>query len=183
MIYMYKSVIRFAAIMMAAVASVIPSSIYAQEYENTPVTVSKEKLKIGDQICYSHIVLEKQTLFSICKAYNVTLEDIYRFNPSVKEKGLQKNSILMIPLIEEVKQEQPKVLEQPKEQEQAAPRKTHIVKWFEDLDLIAVGSGHETGQLFLGVGLGLSGEIPDAAQTIGAVHDGFQQRNVSRLHQ
>ena len=137
MMYMYKSVIRFAAIMMAAVASVIPSSIYAQEYENTPVTVSKEKLKIGDQICYSHIVLEKQTLFSICKAYNVTLEDIYRFNPSVKEKGLQKNSILMIPLIEEVKQEQPKVLEQPKEQEQAAPRKTHIVKWFEDLDLIA----------------------------------------------
>lgn len=132
---MYKSVIRFAAIMMAAVASVIPSSVYAQEYETTPVTVSKEKLKIGDQICYSHIVLEKQTLFSICKAYNVTLEDIYRFNPSVKEKGLQKNSILMIPLIEEVKQEQ----EQPKEQskEQAAPRKTHIVKWFEDIDLIA----------------------------------------------
>lgn len=126
---MYKSVIRFAAIMMAAVASVIPSSVYAQEYETTPVTVSKEKLKIGDQICYSHIVLEKQTLFSICKAYNVTLEDIYRFNPSVKEKGLQKNSILMIPLIEEVKQEQPK--------EQAAPRKTHIVKWFEDIDLIA----------------------------------------------
>lgn len=131
MMYMYKSVIRFAAIMMAAVASVIPSSVYAQEYETTPVTVSKEKLKIGDQICYSHIVLEKQTLFSICKAYNVTLEDIYRFNPSVKEKGLQKNSILMIPLIEEVKQEQ----EQPKEQ--AAPRKTHIVKWFEDIDLIA----------------------------------------------
>ena len=128
---MYKSVIRFAAIMMAAVASVIPSSVYAQEYETTPVTVSKEKLKIGDQICYSHIVLEKQTLFSICKAYNVTLEDIYRFNPSVKEKGLQKNSILMIPLIEEVKQEQPKA------QEQAAPRKTHIVKWFEDIDLIA----------------------------------------------
>lgn len=131
MMYMYKSVIRFAAIMMAAVASVIPSSVYAQEYETTPVTVSKEKLKIGDQICYSHIVLEKQTLFSICKAYNVTLEDIYRFNPSVKEKGLQKNSILMIPLIEEVKQEQPKA------QEQAAPRKTHIVKWFEDIDLIA----------------------------------------------
>lgn len=130
---MYKSVIRFAAIMMAAVASVTPSSVYAQEYETTPVTVSKEKLKIGDQICYSHIVLEKQTLFSICKAYNVTLEDIYRFNPSVKEKGLQKNSILMIPLIEEVKQEQEQ--EQPKEQ--AAPRKTHIVKWFEDIDLIA----------------------------------------------
>ena len=46
---------------------------------------------------YSHIVKEKQTLFSIAKAYEVTVDDIYAFNPSLKETGLKKNSIILIP--------------------------------------------------------------------------------------
>lgn len=150
-------VIRYAAVLMAAiaVASAFPYSTYAQEYEGTPVTISKEKLRIGDQICYSHIVLEKQTLYSICKAYNVTIEDIYRFNPSVKEKGLQKNSILRIPVYEttvEAKQDEavteavPETSAEEVIQTEAAtadeavedtPQRTHTVKWFEDLDVIA----------------------------------------------
>lgn len=150
-------VIRYAAVLMAAiaVASAFPYSTYAQEYEGTPVTISKEKLRIGDQICYSHIVLEKQTLYSICKAYNVTIEDIYRFNPSVKEKGLQKNSILRIPVYEttvEAQQDEavteavPETSAEEVIQTEAAtadeavedtPQRTHTVKWFEDLDVIA----------------------------------------------
>lgn len=69
----------------------------AQEYNNTPVTVSKEKVRIGGKVCYSHIVMERQTLFSISKAYGVSIEDIYRFNPTLKETGLKKNSIIIIP--------------------------------------------------------------------------------------
>ena len=46
----------------------IPSAS-AQEYQNTPVTVSTEKVRNNGQVFYSHIVLEKQTLYSICKAY------------------------------------------------------------------------------------------------------------------
>ena len=36
-----------------------PGLCAAQEYSNTPVTVSKEKVKVGGKLCYSHIVLEK----------------------------------------------------------------------------------------------------------------------------
>ena len=64
----------------------------AQEYVSTPVEISKERVKINGKVCYSHIVLEKQTLYSISKAYEVSIEDIYRFNPSVREAGLKKNS-------------------------------------------------------------------------------------------
>ena len=77
----------------------------AQEYNNTPVTISKEKVKVGGKVCYSHIVLEKQTLYSISKAYNVSIEEIYRFNPTLQETGLKKNSILIIPSPDVVKEE------------------------------------------------------------------------------
>lgn len=86
-------ILAFALSLMAAGADIC----HAQEYSNTPVTVSKEKVKIGGKICYSHIVLEKQTLYSISKAYEVSIDDIYRFNPSLKESGLKKNSIILIP--------------------------------------------------------------------------------------
>ena len=99
---MERGAIRLIISLIAAavMSSGFAEAVYAQEYESTPVTISKEKLKINGQVCYSHIVLEKQTLFSISKAYNVTIEDIYKYNPSVKEKGLQKNSILIIPMVE-----------------------------------------------------------------------------------
>ena len=125
------------------ISSGIPSAIYAQEYQSTPVTISGEKVKINGQICYSHIVLEKQTLYSISKAYGVSVEDIYRYNPAVKEKGLQKNSILIIPLVEPAVEDNP--AEQPvaeqkndeNENSDSVPQRIHTVKWFEDLDIIA----------------------------------------------
>ena len=57
---------------------------------------------MNGKICYSHIVKEKQTLFSIAKAYKVTVDDIYAFNPTLKETGLKKNSIILIPSPEAV---------------------------------------------------------------------------------
>ena len=83
----------------AALFMCIPASMAAQEYENTPVTISKEKVKVDGQVCYSHIVLEKQTLYSISKAYGVSVDDIYKYNPAVKENGLKKNSIILIPMV------------------------------------------------------------------------------------
>ena len=83
----------------AALFMCIPASMAAQEYESTPVTISKEKVKVDGQVCYSHIVLEKQTLYSISKAYGVSVDDIYKYNPAVKENGLKKNSIILIPMV------------------------------------------------------------------------------------
>lgn len=126
----------------------------AQSYEPVPVTISKEKVKIDGKICYSHIVLERQTLYSISKAYNVSVEDIYRFNPTLKETGLKKNGIILIPSAEaiEVKAvetpaaepvvEKKAEVEEEKPEVKAAPakkvkRKVHTVQWFEDLDVIS----------------------------------------------
>ncbi len=138
------------------ISSGIPSAVYAQEYQSTPVTISGEKVKINGQICYSHIVLEKQTLYSISKAYGVSVEDIYSYNPAVKEKGLQKNSILIIPVADpsadtasKKTASEPVVADSQTEQPEAkqnndenvsfenAPQRIHTVKWFEDLDIIA----------------------------------------------
>ena len=85
------------AVLALSTLMAVPYICAAQEYSNTPVTVSKEKVKVGGKLCYSHIVLEKQTLYSISKAYNVSIDDIYRFNPALKETGLKKNSIILIP--------------------------------------------------------------------------------------
>ena len=84
----------------AIIAMSLPAISYSQDYVGTPVTVSKDKVKVDGKIFYSHIVLDKQTLYSISKAYGVEIEDIYRHNPSLKENGLKKNAILLIPVVE-----------------------------------------------------------------------------------
>lgn len=73
----------------------------AQTYVQTPVTVSKEKVRGGDgKLYWSHVVMEKQTLFSIAKAYGVTVDDICKANPEshLQTEGLKKNTILLIPV-------------------------------------------------------------------------------------
>lgn len=145
--------IAFALIIASATPLICP----AQDYSNTPVTVSKEKVRIGGKVCYSHIVLEKQTLYSISKAYDVSQEDIYRFNPTLKETGLKKNSIILIPSKDALQEEVPEkdstlTVVKPRQQtgskvqqgkaistpsEKAKGQKVHIRKWFEDLDMIA----------------------------------------------
>ena len=125
-----------------ALTAIIPAAASAQEYENTPVTISKDKVRVDGKICYSHVVLERQTLFSISKAYNVSIEDIYRYNPSVKEEGLKKNSILLIPVQEThaaAPVEAPAASESftPEDPEAQTAERIQVVKWFEDLDVIA----------------------------------------------
>lgn len=109
----------------------------AQDYINTPVTISKEKVKVGGKVCYSHVVLEKQTLYSISKAYNVSLEDIYRLNPTLQEEGLKKNSIIIIPSADALKEEVQVVEKEEKRDKEEVKQRTHVRKWYEDLDMIA----------------------------------------------
>lgn len=174
---------------MTALALTMGSAAAAlgQEYQNTPVTISKDKVRHNGEVCYSHIVKERQTLYSISKAYNVSIEDIYKYNPSVKENGLKINTILIIPIAGEATQTnadvavvmaaepvveavakteeaQTPVAEtadetvtetatetatetvaetvakpevKPEDEDIVIKRKTHTVRWFEDLDTIA----------------------------------------------
>lgn len=143
--------------MILALALIAGYSASAQDYSNTPVSISKEKVKVNGTICYSHVVLERQTLFSISKAYNVSIEELYKHNPSLKEKGLIKNSIILIPVVEthvqEVKAEDIKAEEVRTEEVKAASvepqvqetqvepkkkkKKVHVVKWYENIEDIS----------------------------------------------
>lgn len=168
---MYNGIIRTFRTVAVALALILPGiyTVSAQEYANTPVSISKDKVRINGQVCYSHVVLERQTLFSICKAYNVSAEDLYRYNPSLKESGLKKNSIIIIPAVTEdvaetvtVQKEavHAPVQEAVKEKEETAAaeaetkdsskkkkRKTHTVKWYENLDDIAEKYGVNVSEI------------------------------------
>lgn len=86
----YNRLAIFAVTALTFTFSAGNSYVQAQEYTNTPVTISKEKVRVNGKLCWSHIVLERQTLYSISKAYNVSIDDIIRFNPSIKENGLKR---------------------------------------------------------------------------------------------
>ena len=107
-----------------------PLCLPAQEYTQTPVTVSKEKVRGSDgKLYYSHIVQERQTLFSIASAYGVSIDEIYAANPNMnlKQDGLKKNSIILIPLKKE----------KTVDGENLVPHFIHIVRWFENIDDIS----------------------------------------------
>ena len=117
----------------------------AQEYVAPPVEVSDQKVKKDGKVYYSHVVQERQTLYSISKAYNVTQDEILEANHGLRESGLKKNSIIMIP----VQSEAPAVKDIPQQetvesvqepiQEPAQPslQKIHVVRWYETLKDIA----------------------------------------------
>ena len=111
----------------------------AQEYVAPPVEVSDQKVKKDGKVYYSHVVQEKQTLYSISKAYNVTQDEILDANPGLRESGLKKNSIIMIPVqsAAPAEQEQPQQEDVVQETVTASYQNTHIVKWYETLKDIA----------------------------------------------
>lgn len=135
-------VVTAAVIMIAAVTP----ALYAQNYTSTPIEISKEKIRVDGKICYSHVVQEKQTLFSISKAYGVSIEDIYAHNPAVRETGLKKNYILIIPSKDAVKAvpdttatvtAAEQTASMTSEVPQKKAKRIHIAKWYEDLDAVA----------------------------------------------
>ena len=142
---------HFTAKVLIAISLICSASVhvFAQEYVPTPVTISTEKIKVDGKVCYSHVVLERQTEYSICKAYGVTQEDLYNYNPGLKENGLKKNSIIIIPSqsalaqntektenVEKVeKAEKPEKPEKPEKSNQKLRK--HTVKWYETIEDIA----------------------------------------------
>ena len=138
---------------MFLLAAMLPAAM-AQGYVAPQVVVSKEKVRSGGKVYYSHVVQERQTLYSISKAYGVSIEEIYSSNPTLnlETEGLKKNQILMIPVKETPVAEtvavetapEEKVVEKVEKVEQVRQDKVgdedyfiHKVKWFEDLDAIA----------------------------------------------
>ncbi|MBO5877043.1 MAG: LysM peptidoglycan-binding domain-containing protein [Bacteroidales bacterium] len=124
-------------ITVAAMLMAFAASAGAQEYVAPPVEVSDQKVKKDGKVFYSHVVLERQTLYSISKAYNVTQEEVFEANPGLKETGLKKNAIIMIPTQSEVKETIQQKQEDAVEATGASIQKIHTVRWYETLKDIA----------------------------------------------
>jgi LysM repeat protein/ABC-type branched-subunit amino acid transport system substrate-binding protein len=129
----------------------MPARAQDTEYKATPVTISRDRVRKDGKLYYSHVVLERQTLFSIAKAYGVTLQDIYDSNPTLnlEKEGLKTYQILMIPVVDklpEAEEAAPAAQAQapaPADNTTVAPSPQpedyiiHTVKWYEDLGSIA----------------------------------------------
>ena len=136
-------------IAVAAMLVTFAAAAGAQEYVAPPVEVSDQKVKKDGKVYYSHVVQERQTLYSISKAYNVTQEEILEANPGLRDSGLKKNSIIMIPdqsalpvKEEESPQQEPtpqqvEQVQNVRESVQASVQKIHVVRWYETLKDIA----------------------------------------------
>jgi len=133
--------------------------------QNPPqITVSTEKVNVSGEVMYVHKVKGKETLYSIAKAYNVTIDDIVRKNGHLKA-GLKEGSVIYIPskgaaaddVLVKAAAETPAAVQETVPQvtaqqvESSAPqgwkltpanikkysRKKHTVKWYEKLEDIA----------------------------------------------
>ena len=119
----------------------LSGGLYAQTYTQTPVTISKDKTRVGGKIYYSHVVQDKQTLYSICKAYGVTIDEVCEANPELdlKNNGTKKNTIILIPVrqdAETVKVAVPAAAPAPEKDVQDGYI-IHTVKWYEDINDIS----------------------------------------------
>jgi LysM repeat protein/ABC-type branched-subunit amino acid transport system substrate-binding protein len=131
----------------------LPARAQDTEYKATPVTISRDRVRKDGKLFYSHVVLERQTLFSISKAYGVTIQDIYDANPTLnlEKEGLKTYQILMIPVVDNLPAAQEETAAPaPQAEKPAATDKpsvtyspqsgdyiVHTVKWYEDLGTIA----------------------------------------------
>ena len=157
-----KRTIRLLAcrlVMIFTVGATMYNTAWAQDYVAPPVSISKDKVKIDGEVFYSHVVLERQTLYSICKAYHVSFEDIYKYNPSVEEYGLRKNDIIIIPVVE-IPEQAPvhRQSAQTPNETTVTPRSVngeirHAVKWYEDLATIAAKYGVSENLIMLANGM------------------------------
>lgn len=155
---------------LCLLAIAIPAGLVAQGYNAPDVTISVEKANIAGKVYYIHKVLPKQTVFSICKAYGVTQEELMTANPDLKN-GLKSGSIVFVPYKEgaiPAQQAQQKkapapaqAVDKPTETpaepavdpaDDTLPRVVervieHKVRWFESLSSIARKYGLTPGQI------------------------------------
>ena len=115
----------------------------AQEFVPAPVKVSTERVRLNGKLYLAHPVEERQTLFSIAKAYGVTVDELYAANEGLEQKGLKANTILLVPIVEgrQAAQAEPAPQTPQKAAAQGPSYIEHTVMWYEDLEDIAAQYG------------------------------------------
>ena len=153
----FKLTLIYMALLCVALLS--PLRLAAQEFVPTKVEISTEKAKINNKVYYIHTIIKGQTLYSISKAYNVTIEQIKEANPSVTEE-LKTGSVLYIPdtpatpalqskktsstdNMEEMEEEAEREKKEEKDVKIGRPTdmtkyKEYRIRWYEDIEDVAV---------------------------------------------
>ncbi|MGE5348626.1 MAG: LysM peptidoglycan-binding domain-containing protein [Actinomycetota bacterium] len=90
--YLTRNLRFIALIITLAVTTVIGAQV--------PVEVSGEKIVSGGKIYYLHEVQKNQTLYSISKAYRVTVDAITRENV-IPPNGIQTGQVLRVPVADQ----------------------------------------------------------------------------------
>ena len=72
----------------------------SEEFVPQPVTRTTDMVRRGDYLYYAHVVVARQTLYSIAKAYGVSTLDIIDANPKLdlRNKPIHPGDILLIPV-------------------------------------------------------------------------------------
>lgn len=125
----------------------------AQDFVPTPVEISTEKVNVNGKIFFLHKVLKGQTLYSISKAYGVSIETIQEANPGLSD-GLKTDMLLYIPqntaapsgtvqtaAVTGTEKQVSEQKESPAEKKSPVKKKKYRkynVKWYETLDDVAV---------------------------------------------
>ncbi len=87
--------IRRAAVLLITAALLLPSSVLAQE-PPVRVDISTEKIVSEGKVYYMHTVLKGQTLYSIARAYSVTVDLLIREN-GITDNSIKEGQVLRIP--------------------------------------------------------------------------------------
>lgn len=119
-------------IIYLSLTMLLAQSCFAQ-YVPTKIEVSTEQVNVNGSLFYLHKVEEKQTLYSISKAYNIDVETIIRDNPTLSS-GLKEGTVIYIRLHNKEVAPTPavKVIEQ-----EIQYQAQHTVKWYESLSMIS----------------------------------------------
>ncbi len=70
--------------------------VFAQEPVPVPVEISSQKVVAEGKVWYMHKVVKGQTLYSISRAYGVSVNDISAAN-SITSNGIRDGQIIKIP--------------------------------------------------------------------------------------
>ena len=167
---------RYLAILLWTLVSLAGAApgLSAQDYPPVPVSISRSQVNMNGKTYYVHIVLERQTIYGITKAYGVTEEDLNAANPLLAREGLKAGMVLYVPVVSEPKKAQeheaakgkPAEQEKPAVQQKTAVADTpsaqtpnedgfieHTVKWFEDIYDVAKAYGVTAEQIMAANGM------------------------------
>ncbi len=91
--YLPVLIIIVAALFTPALKAQVPTQVPAP----VPVEISKQKIASEGKVYYMHQVMKGQTLYSISRAYNVTVDQVSRAN-DIQDNGIQEGRMLRIPV-------------------------------------------------------------------------------------